>query len=194
MYRSYIKYFIDTIFALIIGLLFVIPGLIIALLIKLSSKGPVFFKQERFGKESKLFTVYKFRTMTVDTPAVSNQTFGKIDNFITPVGRFLRTTSLDEIPQIINIIRGEMSFVGPRPLAKTDLSVIQARQHNGADTIKPGITGLAQVNGRNLLNDEEKATFDFDYSKNVSLKMDLSIIMKTFVEVLLRTGINSDRE
>lgn len=191
MYKKIFKRILDAILGFVLALILLIPGLVIAFLVKATSKGPVFFIQDRFGEQSEVFKILKFRTMATGTPLVANQEISRIDSFITPLGRILRSTSLDEIPQLINVIRGEMSFIGPRPLADTDMDVIESRRESGADLVKPGITGLAQVNGRNLVTNEEKAFFDSVYANNVSLRLDLIILFKTFVNVLLRTGINS---
>ncbi|WP_259717424.1 sugar transferase [Weissella confusa] len=140
---------LDIIFAILGILIGLVPMVIVAILIKLESSGPVLFKQERYGQNSKKFLIYKFRTMRTDAPILANQNFKDMKKYISPLGAFLRKTSLDELPQLFNVLRGEMSFIGPRPLAKTDMNVIKMRQVNGGDLVRPGITGLAQVNGRN---------------------------------------------
>ncbi|TVV28272.1 sugar transferase [Weissella cibaria] len=191
MYKKYFKRFFDVAFGILFLVVVMIPGIVIAVLIKLTSKGPVFFVQDRFGQHSKKFRIYKFRTMAVGTPSVANQDFTNIDSYITPIGKILRATSLDELPQIINILHGEMSFIGPRPLASTDIEVVEIRKTSGADQVRPGITGLAQVKGRNLITNEDKARFDFEYSTNVSLWLDVTIIFRTATSVILRSGINA---
>lgn len=117
---------------------------------------------------SREFVLFKFRTMTVSAPILANKGFNDMSQYLTTFGKFLRNTSLDEIPQVINILKGEMSFIGPRPLAETDFRVIELRKESGADLVRPGITGLAQMNGRNSLTDDEKAAFDAEYVHNIS--------------------------
>ncbi|HCN55704.1 sugar transferase [Leuconostoc citreum] len=192
LYRKVVKRLIDTTVAIIFGIVLIVPLFIVAILIKLTSKGPIFFKQERYGKNSVPFTLYKFRSMKVLAPEKSNQKFDDMDQYLTTVGRFLRKTSLDELPQLINVIYGEMSLIGPRPLARTDLPVIEARKLSGADQIKPGITGWAQVNGRNNITDAEKSQFDNYYARNISFRLDFKISILTIFHVFLRTGINNE--
>ena len=145
MYKG-IKAVLDEFMGICLIIILLIPMLIIAMLVKMTSKGPILFKQERYGIYSRKFTIYKFRTMYIETPEKSNQEFKDIENFMTPLGKVLRKLSLDELPQLFNIVMGDMSFVGPRPLADSDIDVIYMREKDGADKVKPGITGLAQVN------------------------------------------------
>lgn len=163
---------------------------VIAVLVATTSKGLVFFKQERYGLNSKKFVIYKFRTMYIEAPVVSNKEFSDIHNYLTPLGSFLRKTSLDELPQLWNVFIGDMSAVGPRPLAETDLDVIKLRQQTGADRVRPGITGLAQVNGRNRISDNQKAAYDDEYAKNLTFAMEFKVIFKTFFSVAQQEGIN----
>lgn len=163
-YRNFLKRFLDTCVAIILGILLSWLLVIIAILVKLTSKGPVFFKQERFGLNSKPFTLYKFRSMTDGAPIKANSEFEDITSYVTPFGMFIRKTSIDELPQLLNIIKGDMSFIGPRPLAITDEKVLDLRKKSGADRVRPGISGLAQVNGRNNITDENKAAYDAKYA------------------------------
>ncbi len=162
---------------------------IIALIVKLTSKGPILFIQERYGRNSRLFKLYKFRSMTKSAPQIANSKFTDIQNYITPFGMFIRKTSLDELPQLWNIINGDMSFIGPRPLASTDIKVIKLRKQNGGDSVLPGISGLAQVNGRNNLSDEDKASYDGKYAAHVTISVDMLLAVETFVSVLKRDGV-----
>ena len=188
LYRNVFKRLLDTIVAIIFGIVLIIPLFIVAILIKLTSKGPIFFKQERYGKNSVPFTLYKFRSMTDGAPVKANSEFSDIKSFVTPFGMFIRKTSIDELPQLINIIKGEMSFIGPRPLAITDEKVLRLRRQNGGDQVLPGISGLAQVNGRNKIEDFQKAFYDGKYAKNVSLISDFRLIFATFKAVIVREG------
>lgn len=190
IYQKYIKTIIDVLFASLLTVA-VLPLLaLIAVSVKLTSPGPVLFKQLRYGKNSEQFWIYKFRTMQIDAPILADQAFYNKDKYLTPIGKFLRSTSLDELPQLINILDGDMSFIGPRPLSDTDIEVISARLENGADLIKPGITGYAQVNGRNTIDNEQKAYLDSVYAENISLKFDVWIVFQTVFKVLSRKDIN----
>lgn len=183
-----IKRLLDLIIALILAIICLPIMLIIALLIKVDSRGPVLFKQKRIGKDNKVFTIYKFRTMIVETERGGRQ----LSDFerMTRVGRFLRLFSLDELPQLFNIIKGEMSFVGPRPLLVEYLEYYDENQLE-RHKVLPGITGWAQVNGRNLLSWEEKFKYDIWYVENMSFLVDLKIILLTLVKVLKKEGVNN---
>lgn len=193
-YRNFFKRFLDTCVAIILGILFSWLLVIVAILVKLTSKGPIFFKQERFGLNSKPFTLYKFRSMTNGAPVKANSEFDDITSYITPFGMFIRKTSIDELPQLVNIIKGDMSFIGPRPLAITDENVLQLRRENGADQVRPGISGLAQVNGRNNITDQDKATYDAKYANQVSITLDLLLIFETMISVIKREGVFKSKE
>ncbi|GEK61536.1 capsular polysaccharide biosynthesis protein Cap8M [Leuconostoc citreum] len=189
LYRKVVKRLIDTTVAIIFGIVLIVPLFIVAILIKLTSKGPIFFKQERYGKNSVPFTLYKFRSMTDGAPVKANSEFSDIKSYVTPFGMFIRKTSIDELPQLINIIKGEMSFIGPRPLAITDEKVLRLRRQNGGDQVLPGISGLAQVNGRNNITDEDKAAYDAKYASHVSARVDSLLVMETFISVVKRDGV-----
>lgn len=190
IYQKYIKTIIDVLFASLLTVALLPLLALTAVSVKLTSSGPVLFKQLRYGKNSEQFWIYKFRTMQIDAPILADQDFYNKDKYLTPIGKFLRSTSLDELPQLINILDGDMSFIGPRPLSDTDIEVISARLENGADLIKPGITGYAQVNGRNTIDNEQKAYLDSVYAENISLKFDVWIIFQTVFKVLSRKDIN----
>lgn len=189
MYRRFLKRFFDLLLAIFLFIILLLPLVIIALIVKLTSKGPILFIQERYGRNSRPFKLYKFRSMTDSAPQIANSKFTDIQNYITPFGMFIRKTSLDELPQFWNIIKGDMSFIGPRPLAKTDERVLSLRKQNGADQVLPGISGLAQVNGRNNLSDEDKAAYDAKYAAHLSFRVDMLLTLETLVSVLKRDGV-----
>lgn len=193
-YRNGFKRIGDIFVSLIAIVVLAIPMLLIAALVKLTSKGPVFFRQVRYGKNSRPFTMVKFRSMAADAPEKANKDFSQdaMARYVTPLGRFLRKSSLDELPQLFNVLAGKMSLIGPRPLASTDALVLQLRKQNGADQVRPGITGLAQVNGRNEVSDEDKAAFDAEYARRCSLIFDIRILIESVVVVIQQRGINKD--
>lgn len=163
---------------------------IIALLIKITSPGPVFFKQKRVGRNAKFFYIYKFRTMCVDADQLGGYSTQQDDKRIYPFGKFLRKTSLDELPQLLNVLRGDMSFIGPRP----DI-LLQKKNYTPTEwhlrcTVKPGITGLAQVMGRSDLSPEKRKQLDLTYVNNISLSMDMKILAQTLVTILTKKGVN----
>ncbi|MCH1967196.1 sugar transferase [Paraclostridium sordellii] len=163
--------------------------LIIAIFIKLESKGPVFFKQERVGKDNVNFMIYKFRSMRTDTPDVATHLLDDPEIFITKVGKFLRKTSLDELPQFINIIKGEMLFVGPRPALYNQYDLNELRTEQGVHKLLPGVTGWAQVNGRDELEIPEKVEFDRQYLEYRSVILDIRIVIMTGIKVFKKEGI-----
>ena len=140
--------------------------LLVAILIKLDSKGPIIFKQIRIGKNSKPFYIYKFRSMKIDAPNLSTEEFLNASDFTTKVGKFIRKTSIDELPQLVNILKGDMSIVGPRPVIEREVRLLELRKECNVDSILPGITGLAQINGRDNIDDYEKVKYDFEYLTN----------------------------
>ena len=187
----YIKQLFDYICSFVMTLILLPILIIIAAIIKLDSKGPVLFKQKRVGKDNKHFEIYKFRTMRTDTPKdMPTHLFNNAESFITPIGRFLRKSSLDELPQLFNILKGEMSFVGPRPALWNQYDLIEARNQCGANLVKPGITGWAQINGRDEIPIEQKAKLDGEYVKSMSLMMDIKILFLTVFSVLKSEGVS----
>ncbi|PLR91233.1 sugar transferase [Bacillus sp. T33-2] len=189
-----IKRIIDAVTACITLILIWPLFLILAILIKLDSPGPVFFMQKRVGKDKKNFYILKFRTMRTDTP--KNMPTHMLDNpeaYITSIGKVLRKTSLDELPQIVNIIKGEMSIVGPRPALWNQYDLISERDKYGANNIYPGLTGWAQINGRDEVPIDVKAKLDGEYVKRMSFSFDLKIFLKTVFSVLKSEGVKEGK-
>jgi len=174
-----------------LGLLLLSPiYLIIIISIKIDSKGPILFKQRRVGKNKKLFNILKFRTMRIDTPKdTPTHMLENPEQWITKMGRFLRKTSLDELPQIINILKGNMSIVGPRPALWNQDDLIAERDKYNVHSVLPGLTGYAQINGRDALTISQKAKLDGDYVQKISLRMDIMILLKTLVKVIRTDGV-----
>jgi len=194
------KYLIlKRIFDVLISYIFLIfsyfPMLVIALIIKISDGGPVIFKQIRIGLNLRPFVCYKFRTMTIDAPSdISTKDFRDAKRYVTKFGAFLRRTSLDELPQLLNVLAGDMSLIGPRPLIPNEKNVHEMRKRLGVYAVRPGISGLAQVSGRDELDDILKIECDAMYADNLSFKTDLGIAFKTVVNVLKREGISDKGE
>lgn len=164
--------------------------LMISLLVKLTSKGPVFFKQRRIGKNNEEFNILKFRSMRIDTPNVATHLLKDPSVFITPLGKFLRKTSLDELPQLINILKGEMSIVGPRPALYNQYDLKDMRTKVGIHKLVPGLTGWAQINGRDEIPLEEKVALDKEYMIMQSFWMDIKIIFMTIFKVAKSEGVS----
>ena len=189
MYLKF-RYMVEPFLALVLLILLSPIFIVIALWIKLDSKGPVFFKQQRIGQNLRRFEVYKFRSMRQDTPNnVPTHQMVQANTYITRSGRFLRKTSLDELPQLINILKGEMSFIGPRPALYNQDDLVELRKAYKVESLKPGITGWAQIHGRDELELDVKAKLDGYYVGRASLGMDLSIIVKTVFAVLGKKGV-----
>ncbi|MBQ8647429.1 MAG: sugar transferase [Oscillospiraceae bacterium] len=190
MYQKYVKRLLDVILSAAALVVLCIPMALIALWIKLDSPGPVLFKQRRVGKGKVLFDILKFRTMRTDTPKdMPTHLLKNPETFITKSGRFLRRTSLDELPQIWNIFVGEMSIVGPRPALWNQDDLIAERDKYGANDITPGLTGWAQVNGRDELEIPVKAKLDGVYAANVTFAMDAKCFVRTITSVLGHEGV-----
>ena len=181
--------FIQRIVAFLMLILLSPLFLVISILIKLESKGPIFFKQERVGKDNINFNIYKFRSMRTDTPDVATHLLSDPDIFITRIGKFIRKTSIDELPQLINVIKGEMLFVGPRPTLYNQYDLIELRTDCRVDSLYPGITGWAQINGRDEVDIEEKVELDEFYLKNKNILFDIKIVMLTIIKVFKSEGI-----
>lgn len=183
------KRIFDLFLGLGIGMLFLLPIAIVALLVGLTSTGPVIYWSARVGRDNQIFQMPKFRTMRVGTPAVATHLLQDPGQFLTPVGSFLRKSSLDELPQLWSIIRGDMSFVGPRPALFNQADLIALRTEQGVDRLVPGLTGWAQINGRDELGIAEKVRFDAEYLQRQSFVLDLKIIVLTAIKVLRRDAV-----
>lgn len=190
MYKNSIKRGIDLLLSLI-GFIVLSPiFLIICIWIKFDSKGPVFFKQKRVGKNKEYFYIYKFRSMRTDTPKdCPTHLLSDPDQFITKSGKFLRKTSLDELPQLINIIKGEMAIIGPRPALWNQYDLIEERDKYKANDVSPGLTGWAQINGRDELEIDVKAKLDGEYVNHISFWFDIKCFFGTIVSVLKHEGV-----
>ena len=178
------KRILDLCLALFVLLLFVLPIVIVTLIVGLTSVGPVLYWSDRVGRDNQLFKMPKFRTMLVDTPVIATHLLPNPKQFLTPVGSFLRKTSLDELPQLWSVIKGDMSFVGPRPALFNQDDLIALRTECGVEQLLPGLTGWAQVNGRDELSIHDKVKLDVEYLHKKSLLLDLKILLMTFVKVL----------
>lgn len=180
---------IDLLLGITALLIFAVPLCILAVIVKLTSKGPVLYWSDRVGQDNKIFSMPKLRTMLVDTPVVATHLLANPDQFLSPVGGFLRKSSLDEIPQLWSIIRGDMSVVGPRPALFNQENLIEMRTKAGVHTVRPGLTGWAQINGRDELPLVEKVKLDLDYMSRQSFAFDMKVIFLTVLKVLRRDGI-----
>jgi O-antigen biosynthesis protein WbqP len=183
------KRLLDLLLGLVAALLFLVPFLLLALAVKLTSRGPVLYWSDRVGRDNRIFSMPKLRTMRIDTPVVATHLLADPASFLTPIGGFLRKSSLDEIPQLWCIIRGHMSVVGPRPALFNQHDLISLRTEQGVHRIRPGLTGWAQINGRDELPIPEKVRLDASYVASQSLLFDIKIIALTAVKVLRRDGI-----
>lgn len=194
IYRTTIKRIFDAFFGVLLLICLLPLMLVLAIWIKLDSKGPVLFKQERVGRNGKRFTIYKFRSMSDDAPhQMATSEFDTALGYITRSGQLMRKTSLDKLPQLVNVVKGEMSFIGPRPLIPKEKNVLRLRHANGAESLAPGITGLAQVRGRDEVTDTQKANYDGEYASNVTLRGDLLILVETVLAVLARRGVHDGK-
>ena len=190
MYQRYCKRLLDFVLSLAACIVLALPMLAIAAWIKLDSPGPVFFRQRRVGAHKTHFNILKFRTMRGDTPHdVPTHLLKNADSYITKSGAFLRKTSLDELPQIYNILVGEMAIIGPRPALYNQYDLIEARDKVHANDVRPGLTGLAQVNGRDELPIDVKARYDGEYAANITFLGDMKIFFGTFGYVFHRKGV-----
>lgn len=190
MYQRHFKRALDMLLSLCGTVVLAPVFLILAVWIKLDSPGPVFFTQKRIGKGKTHFHILKFRTMRMDAPHdMPTHLLQNPEAFITKSGRFLRKTSLDELPQVINILKGEMSIVGPRPALWNQDDLIAERDRYGANDVTPGLTGWAQVNGRDELEIEEKARYDGEYVRHITFKMDVTCFLMTIGSILRHKGV-----
>ena len=183
------KRIFDIVLGISMLVVLALPMLFIALLVRLTSRGKAIYWSDRVGKNGVFFKMPKFRSMQVNTPAVASHLMKQPDKFLSPIGRFLRRSSLDELPQLFSILKGDMSFVGPRPALFNQDDLIALRIEKGVDQLMPGITGWAQVNGRDELSIADKVNFDVEYLINQSFLFDLRILWMTFVKVIKRVGV-----
>ncbi len=190
-FRSYkaLKRVFDFTCALLALILGFIPMLLLSLVVIAESKGPAVFKQKRIGLNGKEFTCYKFRSMRMNAPSCATAELENADLYITKIGKIMRKTSLDELPQLINIIKGDMSFIGPRPLIPNETYIHEKRTEMGVYNLRPGISGYAQINGRDLVSPDEKVFLDTVYLHNFSLATDIKIFFATILSVLKSDGI-----
>lgn len=187
------KRIFDFVMSLIAIILFSPVILIVALVVKFTSPGPILFKQRRIGKDNVEFYIYKFRTMRIDTPNVPTHLLEKPEQWITPIGRFLRKTSLDELPQLFNILKGDMSIVGPRPALYNQLDLKEMRTKVGVHRLVPGLTGWAQINGRDEIPLSLKVNLDEEYLERMSFFFDIKIIIMTVLSVLKSDGVQEGK-
>lgn len=185
-----VKRAFDFVLALSLTMSLFLPLCIIALLVKLTSKGPALYWSDRVGKDNHLFSMPKFRSMKMDTPAVATHLLDDPKSVLTPVGNFLRKSSLDELPQIWNIVKGDMSFVGPRPALFNQADLIALRREKSIDSLIPGLTGWAQINGRDELPIPDKVALDQEYMQKQSFRFDLKILWLTFIKVINKDGVS----
>ncbi len=189
MYSKFIKRFIDIILSLVGIAILVLPAAIVAIAIVIDDPGPAIFKQKRVGKGKKLFWLYKFRSMKVNTPDIPTHLLENPQQYISKVGSFIRKASIDELPQLINILKGDMSVIGPRPALWNQDDLIAERDKYGANDIRPGLTGWAQINGRDELPVDVKARLDGEYVKRMSFSFDMKCLFGTVISVLKHEGV-----
>lgn len=195
IYCQYVKRALDIVFSIALIILLLLPMFLIAVIIRCDSEGNAIFRQRRVGRGGKIFTCYKFRTMYTDAPRDrAAADFKDIDRYITRTGRFLRRSSLDELPQLFNVFLGQMSLIGPRPLICEEGDMHRRRMEEGVYTLRPGITGVSQVSGRNMLGDEDKLTGDVYYLENVRLLLDVKILLRTLIKVFSGEGVKAERK
>jgi len=183
------KRLFDLLLALAASLVLLVPIVLVALAVRLTSRGPALYWSDRVGRHNRIFRMPKFRSMRTDTPAVATHLLTDPSRYLTPIGPFLRKSSLDELPQLWSILRGDMSFVGPRPALFNQDDLIELRTQQGVHELVPGLTGWAQVNGRDELPIPQKVALDAEYLRRQSLGFDLRILWMTFVKVLRREGV-----
>jgi O-antigen biosynthesis protein WbqP len=183
------KRLFDLLLAALAGIFLLLPVLLVALAVRLTSKGPVLYWSDRVGRNNTIFKMPKFRSMQIGTPAVATHLLSNPDSYLTPIGSFLRKSSLDELPQLWSIIKGDMSFVGPRPALFNQYDLMALRTQQGVHALLPGLTGWAQVNGRDELPIPEKVKLDVAYLHRQSLWFDIHILWLTLIKVLRRDGV-----
>jgi O-antigen biosynthesis protein WbqP len=184
------KQIFDLVIGVVVLLFAFIPMLVVAVLVRMTSKGSALYWSDRVGRGNKIFRMPKFRSMRIDTPAVATHLLSDPDAFLSPIGGFLRRSSLDELPQLWSILKGDMSFVGPRPALFNQDDLIALRSEQGVDRLTPGLTGWAQINGRDELPIPEKVALDVEYMRRQSFWFDLHILWMTFLKVIRRDGVS----
>ena len=184
------KRIFDITLALLAINLLLLPLIFISLVISLTSKGSVLYWSDRVGQLNNNFQMPKFRTMRIDTPVIATHLLDNPEQWLTPIGSFLRKSSLDELPQLWSILKGDMSFVGPRPALYNQFDLIELRTQAGVDNLQPGLTGWAQINGRDELPIPEKVKLDIEYMQRQSLGLDFYILWKTLLKVIIRDGVS----
>jgi O-antigen biosynthesis protein WbqP len=189
MYKIF-KRLLDLSVAIVATIFFLIPATLVSLAIKLTSQGPILHWSNRIGKNNIIFKMPKFRTMRIDTPDVATHLLENPDRFITPIGKFLRKTSLDELPQLWSILTGDMSLVGPRPALHNQFDLVELRTKHQVHTLCPGLTGLAQISGRDELSIPKKVTFDAEYLQKQTFWLDMKILFLTFSKVLKSQNVS----
>jgi O-antigen biosynthesis protein WbqP len=184
------KIIFDSLLVIIAIILLVVPIILTAIAIRITSKGSVLYWSDRIGRNNKIFKMPKFRSMLTDTPAVATHLLDNADTYLSPIGGFLRRSSLDELPQLFSVLKGDMSFVGPRPALFNQDDLIALRKEKGVDKLLPGITGWAQVNGRDKLSISDKVELDVEYLNCQSFWFDIKILWMTFLKVIKRDGVS----
>jgi O-antigen biosynthesis protein WbqP len=185
-----VKRLVDLILGLVAATFLIVPIFVVAVMVRLTSPGPALYWSNRVGRNNQIFQMPKFRTMRVGTPAVATHLLSNPDTYLTPIGSFLRKSSLDELPQLWSILKGDMSFVGPRPALYNQDDLIELRTRKGVDILLPGLTGWAQVNGRDELPIPQKVELDAQYLERQGFWFDLKILWLTFLKVLRRDGVS----
>jgi O-antigen biosynthesis protein WbqP len=184
------KRLFDSLLTVIVIILLLVPIMLIAIAVRITSKGGVLYWSNRIGENNKIFKMPKFRSMLLDTPAVATHLLENPDLYLSPIGGFLRRSSLDELPQLFSVLKGDMSFVGPRPALYNQKDLIALRSKKGVDKLLPGITGWAQVNGRDELSIPDKVALDVEYMRQQSFWFDMKILWMTFLKVIKRDGVS----
>lgn len=184
------KRLLDLALAVPAGLILLLPILLVALLVRLTSRGPALYWSDRVGRDNRIFRMPKFRSMKIDTPAVATHLLANPQACLTPIGSFLRRSSLDELPQLWSVIRGDMSLVGPRPALFNQHDLVALRTEHGVHRLLPGVTGWAQINGRDELPIPQKVALDAEYLRRRSTAMDLAILGRTVLKVIRRDGVS----
>jgi O-antigen biosynthesis protein WbqP len=184
------KRLFDLFGSTVLLVLLIFPIVIIIILIRFTSKGPAFYWSKRVGRDNVIFKMPKFRSMLVDTPTLASHLLEKPDSYLSPIGKFLRRSSLDELPQLLSVLKGDMSFVGPRPALYNQENLITLRTENCVDKLLPGITGWAQINGRDELSIADKVALDIEYLNRQSFWFDIKILWMTFLKVIKRDGVS----